>query len=42
MAIILCDNCDEWIDDDYHPFEENPANGELTCPNCMDALEEDE
>jgi hypothetical protein len=29
------------VDDDYDPCEEHPITGELTCPTCMEDLDED-
>lgn len=34
MAIVRCAECDEFVDDDYNPCEENP-HGDLTCPDCL-------
>jgi len=42
MAMVLCEECGNVVDDDWNPCEEHPITGELTCPNCMDDLEEDE
>ncbi len=33
MAIILCADCELWVDDDYDPCEERP-DGQLICPEC--------
>lgn len=48
MAIYLCNNCDAWVDDDWHPMEEHPwANrferyqNEVVCPECATELREE-
>ena len=43
MAVYRCEECQEWMDNDYCPCAEHPTikNG-LVCPDCADELEEDE
>lgn len=36
MAIVRCDECDTFVDDDYDPCEESPKTGELICTGCME------
>lgn len=36
MAIYLCHECDEFIDDDWDPCTE--VNGELVCPACVEEM----
>ena len=42
MAIYYCHHCDQYVDDDYHPGEEDPENElELICPECLLELQEE-
>ena len=34
MAVYLCIDCDQYIDDDWHPGED--VEGELICPACVE------
>ncbi len=45
MAVYRCNLCDSFIDDDYHPCEEDPRQGyehELVCEDCFIELTEEE
>jgi len=43
MAIYYCFECDNYIDDDYHPGEEHLKRpGELICPTCIENLDMEE
>jgi uncharacterized Zn ribbon protein len=36
MAMYYCHHCDNMLDNDYHPGEEDPRNElELICPECL-------
>jgi hypothetical protein len=41
-----CNECDKFVDDDWHPCTEDPRLGqglELLCPDCAEEIiEEDE
>jgi len=40
MAIYICDECGQAIDDDYHPGTESPTSEfELVCDDCFQELE---
>ena len=40
MAIYRCSRCNQLIDDDYEPGEEDPEDGcELICPGCFEDIE---
>jgi hypothetical protein len=42
MGMYYCFQCDNHIDNDYHPCEEHPYNvGEMVCPDCAVELEEE-
>lgn len=42
MAIYLCYECDNFIDNDWFPCEEHPdKEGELLCPSCYEEIEEE-
>lgn len=36
MGMYYCNNCDNYIDNDYHPCEE--WIGDLVCPSCYEDL----
>lgn len=37
MAIYYCQECDNYIDDDYHPCVPHPSKPlELLCPTCAE------
>jgi len=37
MAIVHCNECDQFIDDDYFPCEVDPRDSsELLCPVCAE------
>ena len=44
MAIYRCPECEQFIDDDWHPGDTTEQYGdtELVCPACVEDLEEDE
>lgn len=40
MSIYFCAECDNPIDNDYHPCQEFPeGSNKLVCPECMDEIE---
>ena len=40
MAMYYCLNCDNLLDDDYHPACEHPwRKDELVCPDCESYLQ---
>ena len=40
MAMYYCHHCDSYVDDDWHPGEEDPENPlELICPSCLSERE---
>lgn len=42
MAMCRCNECDQFIDDDYHPMSEDPRDGcKLVCEGCIDELDEE-
>ena len=40
MAIYICEQCQDYKDDDYDPCED--VNGENVCTDCAVELEEEE
>lgn len=39
MAIVYCNECDQFIDDDYFPCEVDPRDDcELICPSCAEDI----
>ena len=43
MAMYYCDQCGNFLDDDYHPCEEHPkVYAGLMCPECFFNLQERE
>ena len=45
MAVYYCNECDRYLDDDYHPCAEDPRKKlHLLCPECeilVDGMIED-
>lgn len=43
MAIYRCDDCEQFIDDDWEPCVEHPDDTcQLLCPACAEKYEEEE
>ena len=41
MAIYRCSRCDNLVDDDWNPGEQDPENPyELICPSCLEGEDE--
>ena len=43
MAMYRCNECDKFVDDDYHPCEldvRDPSGLGLVCPTCHADIEE--
>ena len=40
MAVYYCQECDSYVDDDWHPCQE--VKGELVCPDCYEEMQEEE
>ena len=41
MATYRCEQCDTWLDNDYHPCEQHPKyEDELICPECLIGMED--
>lgn len=41
MAMYICFNCGDYVDNDRHPCEEHPnRDGELVCPSCRERFKE--
>jgi DNA-directed RNA polymerase subunit RPC12/RpoP len=41
MAIYECDNCGNFVDDDWNPCEEHPTKDlGLVCPDCVETMPE--
>ena len=42
MAMYYCHHCGNYIDDDWHPGEEDPTSAyDLICPDCLERLQEE-
>jgi len=43
MAVIHCNECDQFVDDDYFPCEVDPRDDcEMICPSCAEDSEEED